>query len=41
MMTISGTKVDLNLYQKNAGQIIAPQANKHLPGELGAPRLTH
>ncbi len=41
MMTISGTKVDLSLYQKNAGQMVAPQGNKHLPGELGTPRLNH
>ena len=40
MMTISGQKVSLNLYQKNAGQLAAPQAGRQLPGDLGAPGLT-
>lgn len=40
MMTISGPKVSLNLYQKNAGQLAAPQAGRQLPGDLGTPGLT-
>jgi hypothetical protein len=40
MMTISGPKVSLNLYQKNAGQLAAPQAGRELPGDLGTPGVT-
>jgi len=40
MMTISGQKVSLNLYQKDAGQLTASQAERQLPADLGKPGLT-
>jgi len=40
MMTISGEKVDLNLYQKNANQMTTLQADKNIPADLGASGLT-
>ncbi len=41
MMTISGQKVSLNLYQKDAGQLAASQATqRELPADSGKPGLT-
>lgn len=40
MMTISGQKVSLNLYQKDAGQLTASQTDRQLPADLGKPGLT-
>ncbi len=40
MMTISGSKVDLNIYQKDAGQLTSSRDSRQLPSGPGASGLT-